>query len=34
MTLYTEYIHRQGTSSQDEYLAELGGLAQSLLARR
>ena len=34
MTLYTEYIHRQGTSSQDEYLAELAGLAQTLLARR
>jgi hypothetical protein len=33
MGLYTEYLHRQGTASPDEYLADLEALAQTLLAR-
>ena len=31
MGLYTEYLHRQGTASPDEYLADLQHLAQTLL---
>ncbi|HMK08852.1 MAG TPA: ATP-binding protein, partial [Anaerolineales bacterium] len=31
--LYTDYIHRQGTSSPDEYVAELQGLARALTRR-
>jgi two-component system sensor histidine kinase and response regulator WspE len=34
MTLYTEYLHRQGTGSQDAYLTEMDSLVQSLLSRR
>jgi CheY-like chemotaxis protein len=33
MGLYTDYIHRQGTSSPEEYLAELQGLARSFARR-
>jgi signal transduction histidine kinase/CheY-like chemotaxis protein len=33
MGLYTDYIHRQGTASQDEFLAELQILARSLTRR-
>ena len=33
MGLYTDYIHRQGTASADEYIAELQGLARSLSRR-
>jgi PAS domain S-box-containing protein len=33
MGLYADYIHRQGTASPDEYLAELQGLARTLSRR-
>ena len=34
MGLYTEYLHRQGTASPEEYLADLQNLAQTLLSPR
>jgi CheY-like chemotaxis protein len=33
MGLYSDYIHRQGTGSPDEYVAELQVLARSLSRR-
>jgi CheY-like chemotaxis protein len=33
LSLYTDYIHRQGTSSADEFIAELQGAARSLARR-
>jgi CheY-like chemotaxis protein len=33
LTLYTDYIHRQGTASPEEFLADLQVLARSLSRR-
>jgi hypothetical protein len=33
MGLYTDYLHRQGTASPDEYIAELQLLARSVTRR-